>query len=288
MNLFGGRSLDFGGTLVMGILNVTRDSFYRESRASGPGDAVSRALRMAGDGADIIDIGAESTRPGSAGVSEEAEMEALIPVVEAVRRELRRMPISADTRKASVARASIDAGADIVNDVSALRLPDEAEGMMETVASSGAAYILTHTAGTPDVMQELARYSDLLPELMEFFESSVARLERAGVERGRIIIDPGLGFGKSASDNLSILANLDVFSKLDLPILIGASRKGFIGTAQGKEALDSPSERLEGTLAVSALSVLGGAGIVRVHDVKANRRAVGVALAVKAARVRAA
>lgn len=291
MTLFEGRALDFDRALVMGILNVTGDSFYQASRVSGPEDAVTRALRMADDGADIIDIGAESTRPGSAGVDEKSEMEALIPVLRALRGALRGMPISVDTRKAAVARASIEAGADIVNDVSALMLPGEAEGMMEVIASTGAAYVLMHTTGTPDVMQDLARYSDLMADLMEFFESSLSALERAGVRRERIIIDPGLGFGKSVSGNLTILANIGEFSRFGLPILIGASRKGFIGAVQGGGSSGAAgssapaADRLEGTLAASAISVFGGAGIVRVHDVKANRRAADAAMALRAAKL---
>jgi dihydropteroate synthase len=269
----------------MGILNVTSDSFYQASRTPNVDDALRRALQMADEGADIIDIGAESTRPGSLGVDELTELAALIPIVRALREERPSMPISVDTRHALAAAAAIDAGADIVNDVSALKLPGEAVRMKDLIASSGAAYVLMHTTGTPDVMQKSAQYTDLLSELMEFFASSVLMMTQAGVRREQIIIDPGLGFGKRAEDNLTIMANLDAFESLGLPMLIGASRKGFIGAVQGDDSRDSPSERLEGTLALSALSALAGVNIVRVHDVKPNRRVVDMVMAVKRRRM---
>jgi dihydropteroate synthase len=258
----------------MGILNITNDSFFAESRTSGEKEAVSRAVSMAMDGADIIDAGAESTRPGSFGVSEETERDKLIPVIRAVRRELPDMPISVDTRKSAVAKAAIEAGADIINDVSGLELPEEASGMISVTAETGAAYILTHTKGTPETMQMNPSYDELLPELCGFFREKIALLKSGGVSENSLIIDPGIGFGKGVSDNLTILANLEKFFHLGLPVLIGASRKGFIGQATGGGGVCGPAQRLEGTLAITALCAFSGVHIVRVHDVAANRRAV--------------
>ncbi|MDR3076786.1 MAG: dihydropteroate synthase [Synergistaceae bacterium] len=274
MELFGGRKLPSGKTLVMGILNITNDSFYAASRVSGESGALARALSMAEAGADIIDVGAESTRPGSRGAKKETEADALIPVVRSIRRGLPDMPISVDTRHASVAALAIEAGADIINDVSGLELPDEAEAMASLTAGSGAAYVLMHTKGTPDVMQEAPEYGDLMPELRDFFERKIEWLVSHGVNRGRIITDPGIGFGKRVSDNLAILANVEKFFEFGRPVLIGASRKSFIGNVSGGAARNDPAERLEGTLAITSLCALAGVSIVRVHDVAANRRAV--------------
>jgi dihydropteroate synthase len=274
MPLFSGRKLPAGKTLVMGILNVTNDSFYAQSRAADEHDAVSRALSMKEAGADIVDIGAESTRPGSRGIHAETEREALTLVIRAVRRELPDMPISTDTRHALTAAAAIEAGADIINDVSGLGLPDEAPGMMSLLSETGAAYVLTHTKGTPDVMQRAPVYGDLITEIRAFFEERIHALESAGVSLEKLIIDPGIGFGKRASDNLTLLANVEKFFSSGLPVLVGASRKGFIGNVAGGSAKDDPAQRLEGTLAITSLCAIAGVDIVRVHDVSANRRTV--------------
>jgi len=274
--LFEGRSLSLGKTLVMGVLNITNDSFYAASRVSGERDTLDRALSMAESGADIIDVGAESTRPGSRGKKKEAEADALITAVRSIRRELPDMPISVDTRRASVASKAIEVGADIINDVSGLELPEEAEAMTALVARAGAAYILTHTKGTPDVMQNSPEYEDLMGELLDFFSKKIAVLTSGGVALERVIIDPGIGFGKRVSDNLTILANLGKFTALGQPVLIGASRKSFIGNVAGGAARNDPAERLEGTLAVTSLVALAGINIVRVHDVAANRRTVDI------------
>lgn len=258
----------------MGILNVTDDSFYARSRVKDEHDAASRASDMAHAGADVLDVGAESTRPGSREIDSETEREVLTPVIGAIRRELPDMPISADTRHATTAAAAIEAGADIVNDVSGLGLPSETRNMMSLLSETGAAYVLTHTKGTPDVMQRSPVYGDLISEIREFFEDGIRALESAGVSREKLIIDPGIGFGKSASDNLALLANVEKFYSLGIPVLIGASRKGFIGGVAGGAAKDDPSERLEGTLAITALCAIAGVNIVRVHDAAANRRTV--------------
>jgi dihydropteroate synthase len=274
IRLFEGRRLAGGRTLVMGIVNVTNDSFYAASRVNGERDAAKRALGMAESGADIIDVGAESTRPGSSSVGEETEAGALVPAIRSIRRALPGMPISADTRRASVAEAAIGAGADVINDVSGLELPEEAEKMASLAAKSGAAYVLTHTKGTPDVMQLAPGYGDLMSELRDFFAEKINFMESLGLSRRRILIDPGIGFGKRASDNLTILANLNKFFTFGLPVLIGASRKSFIGSAIGGDAKNDPAERLEATLAVTSLCAISGVNVVRVHDVAANRRAV--------------
>ena len=272
--LFDGRSLPLGKTLVMGVLNITNDSFFASSRVSGEVDAVARAVSMAEAGADIIDVGAESTRPGSRRIKKEAEADTLIPALRSIRRELPQMPISVDTRRASVAGEALDVGADIINDVSGLELPDEAEAMTALAAGAGAVYVLMHTKGTPDVMQNAPEYDDTLAELLDFFSKKLALLTSGGVARDRVIIDPGIGFGKRVKDNLTILANLDKFAALGQPILIGASRKSFVGSVAGGASRNDPSERLEGTLAVTSLVTLAGINIVRVHDVAANRRTV--------------
>jgi len=274
IQLFEGRSLTLGKTLVMGILNITNDSFYASSRVSGKRDALARAVSMAEAGADIIDIGAESTRPGSRRKKKEAETDALIPVIRSIRRELPNMPISVDTRRASVAGEAIEVGADIINDVSGLELPDEAEAMITLAANTGAAYVLMHTRGTPDVMQDAPEYEDMMAELLDFFSKKIAVLTSGGVAKERVIIDPGIGFGKRVSDNLTILANIEKFTEFGLPVMIGASRKLFIGSVAGGAARNDPAERLEGTLAVTSLLSFAGIDIVRVHDVAANRRAV--------------
>jgi dihydropteroate synthase len=264
-------------TLVMGILNVNGDSFYAPSRASDTEDALRRALILSEEEADILDIGAESTRPGSHGIDASTETALLLPVVEAARRELPEMPISVDTRKASVAKLAIEAGADIINDVSGLELPEESHAMARMLASTGAVYVLMHTTGTPDVMQSMTRYDDLIPDIANFFREKLIFLENAGVSRDKIIIDPGLGFGKTISDNMTIIAEISRFFEFGLPVLIGASRKKFVGG----EGRTDPSTRLEGTIAISALCARAGVDILRVHDAAANRRAVEVADAVR-------
>ncbi|MDR3254628.1 MAG: dihydropteroate synthase [Synergistaceae bacterium] len=271
----------------MGILNVTGDSFFPPSRISGTEEAVRRALAMVEDGADILDIGAESTRPGALPVPECEEIKALIPVVEAVRRALPDMPISVDTRRTRAASLSLEAGADIVNDVSGLDLPDESRDMLALLAVRRVPYVLMHTKGTPDVMQISPCYKDLFLELMDFFERKIELLTKSGVSKERIILDPGVGFGKRCKDNLEIIARVGEFKKFGLPILIGVSRKGFIGKLLelgGLETSTSPENCMEGTLAVSALCAMEAVEIVRVHDVRENRRVIEVADAIRRSR----
>jgi dihydropteroate synthase len=284
ISLGGGRRLVFGRTLVMGILNLTKDSFFPASRVGCVADAVEKAETMVLEGADILDIGAESTRPGALAVPEDREAAALIPVVEAIRRVLPEVPISVDTRRANTARRSLEAGADIVNDVSGLELPGESTRMIELLSESAAPYVLTHTKGTPDVMQTLPSYDDFMKELLYFFEEKISALTKAGVSEDRIIIDPGVGFGKRDCDNLGLLANLRLLKKFGRPVLIGASRKGFIGRileTAGIAHSNAPEDRLEGTLALSALCSMESIEIIRVHDVRENRRVVEVTEAIK-------
>ena len=283
IKLFGDRKLPGGKTLIMGILNINDDSFYAESRIGSAEDAIVRARAMVEAGADILDIGAESTRPGSEGIAEAEEMEALIPVVEAVRYELSNVPISVDTRKAGVAQESIAAGADIVNDVSGLELPEEAERMMRLVAETGVLYVLMHTTGTPETMQQSPRYGDFLGELGAFFEDKLKKLAEAGIAKDKILLDPGVGFGKRLNDNLDILAHIPSLKKYGLPLLIGTSRKGFIGRLTNST---DATGRLEGTLATTAICAYEGVEIVRVHDVAENAKVAAMADAVRNRRSR--
>jgi dihydropteroate synthase len=261
---------------VMGILNVTPDSFsdggkWRETEA-----AFRRGLEMIDEGADVIDVGGESTRPGSDYVEADEEIRRVVPVIERLCREKPGVVVSVDTRKAPVARPALDAGARIVNDVSALR-DDPALGGL--AAERGAPVILMHMKGTPRNMQKDPQYDDLLGEVRAFFEDALARAEAAGIPRSRTILDPGIGFGKRLEDNLALLNRLDEFASLGRPVLVGASRKSFIGAT-----LDLPvEERLEGTLAATALAVARGARIIRAHDVKANVRVVRMMEAMLAA-----
>lgn len=262
----------------MGIINITRDSFYSSSRVANAAVAVERAAEMIRDGADILDLGAESTRPGSQAVSLRHELDFLIPAVDAIHKEFPNVPISVDTRKAQVANEAISAGASIINDVSGLGLPEEAPALLELLRRSDVYYVLMHTKGTPVVMNAAAVYADFWGELTAFFNDKLALLEGAGVARERIILDPGIGFAKQNIHNLNILANLSRFEPFALPLLIGVSRKGFIGKALGEAP---PEDRLESTLAITALCTWQRVDIVRVHDVLQNRRAINMIGAIR-------
>jgi len=258
---------------VMGILNVTPDSFSDGGLHEDADSAVESALRMVEEGADIIDVGGESTRPGAPEVPADEEICRVATVIESLRAKSR-VPISIDTRKAKVARAALDAGADIVNDVSALR-DDPALGPL--CAERECPVVLMHMKGTPRTMQADPRYDDVVDEVRNFLGEAVARAEAAGVARERTIVDPGIGFGKTVAHNLELVSRLDELGETGRPVLLGASRKSFIGKVLD---IDSPAERLEGTLAVTALGVARGARIVRVHDVEANVRVARMAEAV--------
>lgn len=270
----GRRVFDFTRRLcVMGILNVTPDSFSDGNKYSDLERAVDRAFMMEAEGADIIDIGGESTRPFAPAVSEEEELRRVMPLLERLEGRLN-IPISIDTYKARVAREALAAGAEIVNDISALSFD---ERMLDTVVEADAGLVLMHTRGRPTEMQKNTDYASLIDEVILFLREAIKRAEAAGVGRERIVVDPGIGFGKSTDGNLAILSRLAEFSVLGQPLLIGTSRKGFIGKVLGRET----GERLHGTAATVALAVANGASIIRVHDVKEMRDVVDMAFAVK-------
>lgn len=255
--------------LVMGVINVAPDSFFPASCMLSPRLAAEGAQRMVADGADIIDIGGESSRPGSSPISAGEELERVLPVIEKIHAECD-VVLSVDTTKADVAREALDCGASIINDISALR----ADPNMATVAAERGAYVvLMHMLGTPRTMQATPEYDDVTGEVIEFLEERVREATRRGIARERLFIDPGIGFGKRLLHNLALLRDIDRFAATGLPVLVGVSRKSFLG-----ELLDLPaSERLEGTLAAQAVAVALGADILRVHDVREGRRAADTA-----------
>lgn len=266
-----GFRLDFSErTCVMGVLNVTPDSFSDGGRFFNRKTAIRRALEMARDGADIIDIGGESTRPGSRDVDAAEEIGRICPVIEAAAGRIN-IPISVDTRKARVAESAIKAGARIVNDVSGLKNDGK---MASVVAKYKAALIVMHMKGTPRDMQESPVYRDVVADIIKSLEESLAIAKRAGVSEDKIIIDPGIGFGKTVGHNLEILNRLGEFKSLGRPICVGTSRKSFIG-----KVLDTPDtdQRLTGTLVTSAIAIMRGANLIRVHDVKEACRAARMA-----------
>lgn len=265
-----GRSLRLDRPAVMGILNVTPDSFYDTGRYSAPEAARGRALAMVEEGADIIDIGGEKAGPGEP-VTEEEEIRRVVPIVDAVRREVS-TPISVDTFKPAVAQAALAAGAEIVNSIGGMRDPV----MRAVAAKTRAAVVVMHIQGEPRVANPNPTYGNVVPEVVAWIEEGVALCLRDGISPRRIIVDPGPGFGKTAAHDLEVLRHLDRLVGLGYPVLLAASRKRFIG-----ELLDlPPDERLEGSLAVAAWGALHGAHIFRVHDVRATRRVVDTVAAV--------
>lgn len=264
--LIRGRSLVFERPMVMGVLNVTPDSFSDGGRYLDPGAAVAHALEMAGDGADFIDIGAESSRPGAEPVSEADERRRLIPVVREVCRHVS-VPVSVDTTKAAVAAEAIDAGAAMVNDISACQADPAMAGV---VRETGAGLVLMHMQGTPRTMQRAPRYGSVVDDVRDFLRARMQAAVQAGIAADQILLDPGIGFGKNPEHNLTLLAGLDAFQSLGRPILVGVSRKAFIGEVLGRRTDD----RLMGTAAAVAAAVLRGATVVRVHDVKAMQDVV--------------
>jgi dihydropteroate synthase len=256
--------------LIMGIINVTPDSFYEQSRAAGVKEALKKAEAMVEAGADILDVGGQSTRPGSEEISLDEELRRTIPVVKELSRSFD-IPISIDTYRREVAEQALEAGASIINDVFGLRK----EGMLELAAQSRAYVIAMHLKGeSPKTMQQNPYYVDVISEIAAFFNEVIERFTAAGGELSRFILDPGIGFGKRYEDNLNIIANLEAFAASGLPLLIGHSRKSFIGIALGDVP---PEQRLYGTTAASALAVFNGASILRVHDVKEARDAARLA-----------
>lgn len=262
----GNRILDLSmRTHIMGILNITPDSFSDGGKFFQPERAIERAIQMVEEGADIIDIGAESTRPGSEPIAIDEELRRLMPVVEGLVTKIN-IPISIDTYKSVVAEAAIKAGAHIINDISGLRFDSQ---MKAVIARYQVPVIIMHIKGEPKNMQQNPYYDDLIGEIYNFLNESIQIAETAGVSREKIIIDPGIGFGKRLADNFEILRRLSEFRRLNCPILIGPSRKSFIGNVLNLP----PDQRLEGTLAAVAIGIHNGAKIVRVHDVKEVCRA---------------
>jgi dihydropteroate synthase len=271
------RGLLYGErTLVMGVLNVTPDSFSDGGEFFSLDRAMAQAERMITDGADIIDVGGESTRPGSGFVSEEEELDRVMPVIERLMAGPS-VPISIDTTKSSVARAALEAGAEIVNDISGLRFDPS---IADEVAKAKAGLVLMHSRGIPKTMQELPPVADIVNEVVGGLRESVTIAEQRGVSRVHIAVDPGIGFGKTVAQNVELIAKLDQLVRefADLPVMIGTSRKSFIGKLLGGAPAD---ERLFGSIASVAGSVLKGAHLVRVHDVKATVEALRVVDAVK-------
>jgi dihydropteroate synthase len=258
--------------LLMGVLNVTPDSFSDGGLYESQDSAVARARQMVREGADIIDIGAESSRPGAEPVSETEELRRLIPVVEAVHDAVS-VPLSVDTTKSGVARRAVQAGAVIVNDISAMTFDP---GMARVVSESGAGVVLMHMQGIPRTMQRAPRYDDLVKEVHVFLADRLHAAEAAGISRKQIILDPGIGFGKLLEHNLTLLAQLSMFSNLGRPLLVGISRKGFIGQILHR----SVGDRLFGTAAAVAIAVQQGAAVLRIHDVAAMRDVVRTATAI--------
>ncbi len=258
--LAGGRVLSTDlPAFVMGILNITGASFWEGSRVPSAGEAVERALRMADAGADIIDIGGESTRPGAQYVSPEEELDRIIPVITRLRKESS-IPVSVDTRKEAVLRTALDAGADILNDISAL---EDDPAMAGTAAAADIPVILMHKQGTPGTMQVMPQYRDVLSEVKEYLFSRARFAENAGIARDKIILDPGIGFGKDRRHNLALITGLAEIASGGYPVLMALSRKRVIGEITGKDTAD----RLAGTLAANLVSVRNGASLLRVHDV---------------------
>ncbi len=259
---------------VMGVLNATPDSFSDGGRFVDRSAAIAAALAMADEGADIIDIGGESTRPAALPVDPEEEKERVIPLITALRRESPSLRISIDTRNASTARHALDAGADMVNDVSALSDP----AMAPLIAHAGVPLVLMHLRGTPQTMQRDTHYDDLLGNLSDFLAERAKSATEAGIPGDRILVDPGFGFGKSPRGNEEILRQLKALTSLGLPLLVGMSRKRFIGERTG---VVLPDARLAGSLAAAVAAALAGASVVRVHDVRATREALAVASALR-------
>lgn len=263
--------------MLMGIVNVTPDSFSDGGEFFQAEKAIEHALQLVAEGADIIDIGGESTRPNAIPVLEEEESRRVLPVIgELVGQSRVAIPISIDTMKPNVARAAIEAGASIINDVAANR---NETAMREVVRDTGAGYVLMHMQGTPQTMQQEPHYEDVVRDVAEFYDERLSRLHEYGVSAEQIILDPGIGFGKTCEHNLELLAGLGHFRKYQRPLMIGASRKAFIGKITGTT---ESAARLPGSLACAYAAVQAGAHIIRTHDVAATRQALRMMEAIQA------
>jgi dihydropteroate synthase len=264
------RELSLGErTLVMGIVNVTPDSFSDGGMFDDVEAAVKHGLQLLEEGADVLDVGGESTRPGSDPVDEEEERARVLPVIEGLRREAPETLLSVDTRKAAVAREALAAGADVVNDIGAASDPD----MFGVVGSAGAGMVLMHMRGDPATMQDDPRYDDVVGEVHEYLRERLEAAIFAGIERERLAIDPGIGFGKNVEHNLALLRATSALAELGAAVVVGASRKRFLGTLTG---IEDPADRLEPSLAAATWCAAAGADVVRVHDVGPTVRALAI------------
>jgi dihydropteroate synthase len=263
-------------TLIMGVINATPDSFSDDGLYQSPEEAIEQGIRMAEEGADFIDIGGESTRPGSDPVSLAEELKRVLPVVRGLSVKIS-IPISVDTMKAQVAREALDAGAEIINDITSLH---NDPAMAQTIAAYRAAVVLMHMRGTPKVMQKGdLSYGSVPGDMISFLQERMEKARSAGINKDRIIVDPGIGFGKTAVDNMRMIRYLAGFKELGSPVLVGVSRKSFVGYITG----GPPQERIEGTAAAVTAAVLNGADIVRVHDVLFMKKVVMMADAIRRA-----
>ncbi|HYM34549.1 MAG TPA: dihydropteroate synthase, partial [Steroidobacteraceae bacterium] len=268
----GSRTLDLSTPVVMGVLNVTPDSFSDGGRWLDADKAVQHSLQMIADGAGIIDVGGESTRPGAESVAVEEELRRVIPVIEALRKQTQ-VPISVDTSRPEVIHAAVEAGACLINDIRALR----ERGVLEAAAKTSAGICLMHMQGEPRTMQSSPRYDDVMSDVRGFLAERIAACERVGISRDRIMVDPGIGFGKTQAHNLALLAHLSKLTSLGVPLLVGVSRKSLIGALTGRPV----NERLAGSLAFATAAVLAGASIIRAHDVAQTVDVVRIASALK-------
>ena len=265
------RSIDLSRPIVMGILNVTPDSFSDGGRYAGFDAALEQGLKLIAEGAAILDIGGESTRPGSSGVSADEEMERVVPLIAALHK-VSNVAISIDTSKVEVMAAAVEAGATIINDITALK----ADGARELAAALKAGVCLMHMQGEPRTMQVQPYYNDVVGEVLSYLSEARTSALRAGIASDAIVLDPGIGFGKTVEHNLTLLKGLKQFAALPAPLLVGVSRKSFIGRILGREV----HERLYGGLGLAALAVLEGARIIRTHDVRATRDCIAMVSAV--------
>ena len=268
MTLKDGSVYNFDSMKVMGILNATDDSFFPGSRVGSVENAIKIAMTMIENEADILDVGGESTRPGSDPVSEEQEIERVVPVIRGIREKNKDILISVDTYRAKTAEEAIKAGADIINDISAMTFD---EHMANVVVKYNVPVILMHIKGSPKNMQKSPHYDDVVGEVKNFFRERIEYAISKGIQRDKLILDPGIGFGKNFEHNMELIRKIDSFYDFDLPVLLAVSRKSSIGIALGNLPVE---ERLEGTIAVSCFAAMKGVDMVRVHDVLENKRAI--------------
>lgn len=262
-----GTRYNFDKMKIMGIINATPNSFYKDSRANTIGFALEKTKRMIEEGADIIDIGGESTRPGSDPVDVKEEIERVVPLIREIRKLNKDILISVDTYRAETAEEAIKAGADIINDISAMMFDDK---MADVISKYEVPIILMHTKGTPKSMQENPHYDDVVEELMQYFDERINYALSKGISKDKVILDPGVGFAKNYNHNIELIKRVAEFHKFDCPILLAVSRKTSIGVALGNVPAE---ERLEGTIAVTCFAALNNIEMVRVHDVLENKRA---------------